>query len=584
MSFKAPVRDIVFSLQAAAGYERLASAFPEADLDTAQAVLEAAGEFAADVLAPLNRSADQAGAVYENGRVTAPAGFVDAYKQYAAGGWNGLAASPDHGGQGLPKTLEVAVFDIFQAANLAFGIWPTLTLGAVEAIDHHGSERQKAIYLPKLVSGEWTGTMNLTEPQAGSDLAAVRTRAEPDGEGGYRLHGQKIFITWGDHEATDNIVHLVLARLPDAPEGVKGISLFLAPKVQVNDDGSLGALNALRPGGIEHKMGLHGSPTCVMLYEGAKAELIGQPHNGLAYMFTMMNAARLMVGVQGVGVAERAYQRALAFAQERRQGRSAWTGETSAPIFDHPDVRRMLMLAKAKLDAARAICFATAVASDLARASSDPAEKAAAAAREALLTPIAKGWSTDVGVEVASAGVQVHGGMGFIEETGAAQYYRDSRILPIYEGTNGIQAMDLAGRKLADGGAALADLLAEIRADANGLAGELAGVKGRLLTGADAVDDAARWLIERRGTPDALAGATAFLKLTGDLVGGWMLARTAAAALAGGGPDDTAWRASKAALARLFAEQVLTGASGLAEAVKQGAGDLASVSAEALGA
>jgi len=506
MSYKAPIRDILFSLQGAGRFGRLADAFPDADADTVQAILTAAGDFAADVVGPLNQTADREGARYENGRVTAPAGFVDAYRQFSADGWNGLAAAVEHGGQGLPKTLEVAIFDMIQAANLAFGIWPTLTLGAIEAIDVHGSERQKALYLPKLVTGEWPGTMNLTEPQAGSDLAALRTRAEPDGEGGYKLYGQKIFITWGDQDATDNILHLVLARLPDAPEGVKGISLFLAPKVLVNEDGSMGGRNDLRVGGIEHKMGLHGSPTCVMLYEGAKAELVGQPHNGLAAMFTMMNAARLMVGVQGVGIAERAYQRALEFSQERRQGRSAWTGENYAPIFDHPDVRRTLMLSKAKIEAAR-----------------------------------------------------------------------------IYEGTNGIQAIDLAGPKLADGGAAMGVLLAELRQEAQAWEGDLAGVKARLLAGADAVETATAWLIEKRGTPDALAGATPFLRLAGDVIGGWMLARGAVFANANPGSDDAAWRASKTALARLFAEQVLTGAAGLAEAVKQGAGDLAETSADTLG-
>jgi len=583
MPFKAPIRDLVYSLKTA-GYDRLATAFPDADAETTQAILEAAGDFSANVLAPLNQTADREGARYENGRVTAPAGFVDAYRQFSADGWNGLAAAPEHGGQGLPKVLEVAIFDMIQAANLAFGIWPTLTLGAIEAIDHHGSARQKALYLPRLVSGEWPGTMNLTEPQAGSDLAAVRTRAEPDGEGGYKLYGQKIFITWGDHDATDNILHLVLARLPDAPEGVKGISLFLCPKVEVKEDGSLGNPNDLRVGGIEHKMGLHGSPTCIMLYEGARAELIGQPHNGLAYMFTMMNAARLMVGIQGVGVAEGAYQKALEFSLERRQGRSALTGEASAPIFDHPDVRRTLMLAKAKIDAARALCFATGISADLGRASADPAEKAAALAREALLTPLAKAWSTEVGMEVASAGIQIHGGMGFIEETGAAQYYRDSRIMPIYEGTNGIQAIDLAGRKLSDGGAAMAALIAEIRADASALTGDLAGVKARLLAAVEALEAATAWLLERRGTPDALGGATVYLKLAGDVVGGWLLAKGAVFAAAGGGSDDKAWQASKAALARVFAEQVLTGAAGLAEAVRQGSTELAHATPESLGA
>ncbi|HRD46141.1 MAG TPA: acyl-CoA dehydrogenase, partial [Caulobacter sp.] len=462
---------------------------------------------------------------------------------------------PEFGGQGLPKTLEIGVFEMIQAASLAFGLCPMLTQGAIEALAAHGTDRQKALYLPRLVSGEWTGTMNLTEPQAGSDLAALATRAEPDGEGGWRLTGQKIFITWGDHDAADNIVHLVLARLPDAPEGSRGISLFLAPKVLVGEDGALGRRNDVRPVSIEHKLGIHASPTCVMAFEGARAELVGAPHQGLAAMFTMMNAARLQVGTQGVGIAERAYQQALTFAKERKQGRSAWTGQSHAPIFDHPDVRRTLVLMKAKTQAARAICLSTAVAADLARHAGTPEARDSAKLREELLTPIAKGWSTDVGVEAASLGLQIHGGMGFIEETGAAQHYRDSRILPIYEGTNGIQAIDLVGRKLSmAGGAAMTALIAEMRGDA--------GEEARLLAGVEAVERAAAWLADRKGGPDALAGATSFLKLCGDVVGGWMLLKMARA--------DEAYRP----LWTFYAEQVLTGAPGLVPAVTQGAAAL----------
>src|SRR5580704_7243822 len=397
MAFRPPVRDLLFTLNDVLGVGRLvgASTFPEFDGDLAAAVLETAGALAGDVLAPLDQSGDRAGATFENGQVRAPAGFADAYRAFSDGGWGALAADPAYGGQGLPKALELAVFEMVSAANMAFGLCPMLTSGAVEAIHAHGDERQKALYLPKMISGEWTGAMNLTEPQAGSDLSALTARAEPDCEGGYRLTGQKIFITWGDHDLTENVVHLVLARLPDAPEGSRGVSLFLATKRHVDADGALGDPNDLRCGGIEHKLGIHASPTCIMLFEGAKAELVGEPNRGLAQMFTMMNAARLNVGVEGVGVAERAYQRALAYALERRQGRSHWSADASAAIFDHPDVRRMLADMKARIEAARAICLMTAVSADLARAAPTDEARATARLREELLTPIAKAWSTD---------------------------------------------------------------------------------------------------------------------------------------------------------------------------------------------
>ena len=348
MTYRAPQRDLAFALHEAADFGRLSGAFATADAETVAAVLAGAASLAEDVLAPLNRSGDIHGARYENGRVTAAPGFADAYRQFAAGGWNSLAADPAFGGQGLPKALEIAVFEIIQAANLSFGLCPMLTQGAIDAIEKNGDERQKALYLPRLVSGEWTGTMNLTEPQGGSDLGALTTKAERDGDG-YRLTGQKIFITWGDHDMADNIVHLVLARLPDAPPGTRGLSLFICPKRLVAADGTLGAMNDVRPGSIEHKLGIHGSPTCVMLFEGARAELIGAPNQGLAAMFVMMNAARLHVGVQGVAIADRAYQQALAYSLERKQGRSAWTGAAPSRLFDHPDVRRTLMLMKAKI-------------------------------------------------------------------------------------------------------------------------------------------------------------------------------------------------------------------------------------------
>jgi alkylation response protein AidB-like acyl-CoA dehydrogenase len=435
--------------------------------------------------------------------------------------------------------------------------------------------------------------MNLTEPQAGSDLGALTMRAESDGADGWRLTGQKIFITWGDHDVADNIVHLVLARLPDAPPGSRGLTLFLAPKRLVGEDGKLGETNALRPVSLEHKLGIHASPTCVMAYEGARAEMVGAPNQGLANMFVMMNAARLQVGVQGVGLAERAYQRALAFSLERTQGRSAWTGTLPSRLFDHPDVRRTLMIVKAKIEAARAICLATAVASDVARLAGNPVDRDAARLREEILTPVAKAWSTDMAVEAASMCLQIHGGMGFIEETGAAQYYRDARVLPIYEGANGIQAIDLMGRKLALGkGAAVRELVSDIVPTAAELKsaddGWLHTIGSQLEAGLAAAQAASGWLIERRGhaQPDALAGATPYLRLLGDVVGGWMLGRQALAAskaIAAGVGDTAYWR-TRIGLARVYAQQVLAQAPGHAQAVTQGAVDLFRATPESLGA
>jgi alkylation response protein AidB-like acyl-CoA dehydrogenase len=586
MTFRAPTRDILFSLTHAAVFDGLmmTPAFAEVDGDTVQAVLDGAAALTNEVLAPINRTGDQVGARFENGQVRAAPGFADAYRAYREGGWASLAADPDHGGQGLPKAVSLAVFEMVHAANMAFGLCPMLSEAAIEALSVHGTVRQKALYLPKLISGEWTGTMNLTEPQAGSDLALLSARAEPDGEGGYRITGTKIFITWGDHDVAENICHLVLARLPDAPEGVKGISLFLAPKRLVDEEGGVGVANALRPASIEHKLGIHASPTCVMLFEGAKAELVGQENQGLAHMFTMMNAARLNVGMEGVGIAERAYQQALAYAQDRRQGRSPWSQDKIAAIFDHPDIRRTLTLMKAKIEAARGICLSCAVAADLAKHAQTAEAREAASLREELLTPIAKGWSTDIGVEVASMGVQVHGGMGFIEETGAAQHYRDARILPIYEGTNGIQAMDLAGRKLSmAAGAAVTGLLADIRATVQAMTDErLTSLAARLATAADAVACAGDWLFAKRGTADALAGATAYLQLMGEATGGWMLAKGALAAVEIGGDDP--FYAGKIGLARVYGEQVLSRAPALAEAVMGGGEDLQAMTAMALSA
>ena len=577
MTYRAPVKDLVFALIEAAGFERLAPYAPGVDRDMVEAVLDAAGELASGVIAPLNRPGDVQGSRLLNGRVVAPDGFADAYKAFAQGGWNSLSAREAFGGQALPKALELAVFEMVNGANMAFALCPTLTQAAIEALQAHGTARQQALYLPRLVSGEWTGTMHLTEPQAGSDLAAIRTLAEPDGDGSWRITGEKIFITWGDHDLTDNIVHLILARTPGAPEGARGLSLFLASTRLVEEDGRLGQANQLRAASLEHKLGIHASPTCVMLYEGARAELVGELNQGLPHMFTMMNAARVLVGVQGVGIAEAAFQHALDYARERRQGRSEWSKDRSSAIIDHPDVRRMLMVMKAKTEAARAICLATGVAADLAKLSPNEVERRAAGQRAELLTPVAKAWSTDVGVEVASLGVQVHGGMGFIEETGAAQFYRDARIAPIYEGTNGIQSIDLVGRKLGiGGGGAVRDLLAEMRAIIPALAAStgLAAVGQRLTAGVDAVEQGAAWLAEHPGA-DALAGATTYLGLLGDVLGGFMLVKGALAAsrrLAGG--EDDAWLRGRIGLATVYSDQVLAPAPGKLAAVTAGAGDL----------
>jgi alkylation response protein AidB-like acyl-CoA dehydrogenase len=592
MTYRAPVRDLAFTLQAVAGIDQVAAtgAFPDYDAEVLGAVLEAAAQFSEGVLAPLNRIGDQKGSTWANGSVAAAPGFADAYRQFAEGGWTGLSAPAHAGGQQLPKALELAAYETVHAANMAFGLCPMLSLATIEALETHGTDRQKEVYLTKLVSGEWTGAMVLTEPQAGSDLGALTATAVPNGDGTYSLTGQKIFITWGDHDATDNIVHMVLARLPDAPAGPKGISLFLASKYLVKDDGSLGERNGFRPVGVEHKLGIHASPTCVMAYEGATAELVGQLNLGLAHMFVMMNAARLAVGVEGVGIAERAYQHALAYARERRQGRSVWTGEAGAPIIDHPDVRRTLAVMKAKIAAARAICLSTGVAADLAGHAATLEERVRWKGREDLFTPIAKAWSTDVGCEVASAGVQIHGGMGFIEETGAAQYYRDARIAPIYEGTNGIQAMDLVGRKLSqDGGQSARDLIDDMKETLAKLPRLYAGKPvERFAAAVEAVEDATLWMLDRKaaadGAADVLAGADAYLKLLGDVAGGWMLAKGAlqARTMLDAGNGDPAWLEGKITLYEVYAANVLGHVSSRLAAVGQGGALLERMSADVL--
>ena len=576
MPYTAPLKDIRFALDHAADLwaARSAGAFPDLDSDLLSAILDGAGQLAGDTLAPLNQSGDREGVHLENGVVRSADGFAAAYAQFAAGGWQGLAADPAHGGQGLPKAVALAVHEMIHAANMAFGLAPMLTLGAIECLEAHGDSEQKAVYLEKLVQGAWTGTMNLTEPQAGSDVGALTAKAVPNGDGSYAITGQKIYITWGEHDLTDNIVHLVLARLPDAPAGSKGVSLFIVPKNIPTPDGRAGVRNQLRCIGLERKMGIHASPTCTMSYEGATGWLVGKPNGGLAAMFTMMNAARLNVGLQGVAVAEAAYQKALEYARERRQGRAeGQTEKGPAPILLHADVRRMLLGMKAKIQAGRAICYATAVAADRALTGSDE-DRAFWRAREDLLTPIAKAWCTDMGVEVASQGVQVHGGMGFVEDGGAAQFYRDARIAPIYEGTNGIQAIDLIGRKLAgDDGAAMGALIAEAKAIAADCmaTGRFAmeRLAQRLEAAIAALEDATAYILAAGDRRDALAGATPYLKLAGDVVGAALLARGVISAHARGGDAEHA--TAQEALAGFYAETVLAGAPGLAASVKVGA-------------
>jgi acyl-CoA dehydrogenase len=581
MSYRAPVADIAFALKHATGFGPALAAGLYGDLteDVVDAVLAEAGRFASDVLAPLNAVGDRHGTPLRDGVVTTPPGWRQAYRDWAAGGWNALAAPAQWGGQELPQALNAACLEMWNAASMAFGIGPLLTMAGVEALVHHGSDALKRTYLPKLVSGEWMGTMQLTEPQAGSDVGALRTKAERAPDGTYRISGQKIFITYGEHDFTDNIIHLVLARLPDAPAGTRGLSLFLVPKFAVNPDGSLGPRNDVRAHSVEHKLGIHGSPTCTMVYGdqgGATGFLVGEENRGMACMFTMMNQARLAVGLQGVGIAERATQLALAYARERRQGRAAAAagGSASSPIIAHPDVKRMLMTMRALTRAARAICYTTAAAIDRANRSPDAATRQAAHERASLLTPAAKAFATDVGCEVASLGVQVHGGMGFVEETGAAQHYRDARIAPIYEGTNGIQAIDLVTRKLplADGGTIKA-YLGELRRTVetinttNDPAFGWTGV--RLGESLDSLERATQWLMARPNQDAALAGATPYLRLFATAAGGTLLAEEALAAtrLA----DAAAEPAGRIAIARFFAENVAVQARGLERSVTEGA-------------
>ena len=518
----------------------------EADHETVGAVLQGAADFSRDVIAPTNWDGDQHPAQLSDGDVTTSPGFKDAYAAFVEAGWQTVALPESIGGMGLPQVVSCATDEMIYGANMALGLAPMLTSSAVKAIAAHASDALKATYLDKMVTGEWSGAMCLTEPQAGSDLSTVRTKASENGDGTYSITGQKIYITWGDHDCADNIIHLVLARLPDSPPGTKGISLFLCPKYHVQADGGLGARNDFRPIGLEHKLGIHGSPTCTMEFSGATGWLIGEENRGLACMFTMMNEARLFVGVQGVAIGERAYQAALTYANERVQGVPV-DADVGAPIVDHPDVRRMLIHMKTRLMGARAICMATAEAADLAEAGNK-----AAHVREALLTPVAKAYGSDLGVEAASIGVQVHGGMGFVEETGAAQHYRDARIAPIYEGTNGIQAIDLVGRKLRrDGGEGMRALIEDLKA-VHANAHEQPIIEAALGKGIEALSTATDILLNA-SEADALAGAAAYLELTGHVVAGALLTKASVNGTAAGDPGAP----GMTALARYHALRIL---------------------------
>ncbi len=583
--YTAPLADMRFALTEIAGLDEIARlpGCEQATPDLVDAVLEEAGKLAGGVIAPLNRLGDRQASRLENGVVRTPDGFRDAYVKYVEGGWNALPFDPGYGGQGLPLALATAVLEMWNSANMGFALCPLLNVGAVEALHAHGSAEQKRLYLEKLVSGEWTGTMNLTEPQAGSDVGALRTRAVREGDH-YRITGQKIFITYGEHDMADNIVHLVLARLPDAPPGTKGISLFLVPKYLVNPDGTLGARNDVRCVSLEHKLGIHASPTAVLAYGdngGAIGTLIGEENRGMECMFTMMNSARLNVGLQGVAIAERAYQQARDFARQRIQGRPVTAKAAGTfPIIHHPDVRRMLLAMRAQTEAMRALAYYTAGSIDRARHHPDAETRAEEQRRVDFLIPVVKAWCTDLGVEIASTGVQIHGGMGFIEETGAAQHLRDARIAPIYEGTNGIQANDLVGRKLLrDGGEAARQLIAEFRMLDRALAAQpgddLAAIRRPLAAGLDALAMASEGMIAAAGADQArgLAGAVPYLRLTGIVVGGAMMVRSALAAQRhlASRSGDSRFHEAKLLTARFYAEHMLATAPALLPAITGGA-------------
>ena len=584
--YVAPIKDMQFVLKHVVGLDQVNTlpGWEEVTADVVDAILEEAAKLASEVLSPLNTTGDKTGAKWKDGDVTTPPGFRDAYWQYVNAGWGNIQSPAEFGGQALPHLIATPVEEMWGSANLAFKLCPMLTQGAIAAIDQVGPDEIKRRFLPNMVSGKWTGTMNLTEPQAGSDLSLVRTKATPQPDGTYRLKGQKIFITYGEHDYTENIIHLVLARIDGAPEGVKGISLFAVPKFLVSADGSLGARNDVKCVSIEHKLGIHASPTAVMAYgekEGALGYLVGEPHRGLEYMFIMMNSARLSVGLEGVAVAERAYQRALAWSRERMQGKPVGVqGAKTAPIIQHPDVKRMLLTMKATTEAMRALAYWTSAMLDRARHHPEPGERQRCQALVDLLIPVVKGWSTEMGIEVASLGIQVHGGMGFIEETGAAQHLRDARITTIYEGTTGIQANDLVGRKMGrEGGRTALALLVEIEKLPAQLGrsgdAQLVAIGEALAMAAARLRKTVEWVTATfASNPAAVAAGSVYvLKLMGITLGGWMLARSAqiAAAQLAAKEGEADFLKGKVLTARFFADHVMAQAPSLASAAMDGA-------------
>ena len=578
MSYTAPIRDMMFDLEHLAGLESISGlpGFEDATPDTAAAVLEECGKFNRDVVAPLNRDGDLKPSTWADGKVTTTPGFKQAFRQFVEAGWQGLSHPADFGGQGLPKSLSAACTEMLNSANLSFALCPLLSDGAIEALLTAGSDAQKQRYIPRLISGEWTGTMNLTEPQAGSDVGALTTKAVPNGDGTYAITGQKIYITWGEHDMAEQIVHLVLARTPGAPAGTRGISCFIVPKYILDEDGNPGERNAVTALSIEHKMGIHGSPTCVLNYEGATGYLIGEENMGMRIMFVMMNVARLSVGMQGVALSERAFQQSLAYAKDRRQGLAIGaTGKDSA-IIEFPDVRRMILTQKASIAAIRRLMLLNASYMDIASHHPDAAERTRATEIVGLLTPICKSFGTDVGNELTSIGLQVHGGMGFIEETGAAQHVRDIRIAAIYEGTNGIQAADLVGRKLGvRDGASVMEFIAQIRGilgDLDAAGADFASIRTELARQIDALETATTWML-RTGVADpnaVLSGSSPYLRMWGLVTSAWLLARSALAAA----PLDADTAKEQLVMARFFAEQLLPACAGLLGAATAGSRDL----------
>jgi 3-(methylthio)propanoyl-CoA dehydrogenase len=594
MSYVAPLRDMLFVMNELAGLREV-NALPgceDASPETVEAVLEENARFCSEVVAPLNEPGDREPSFFQNGEVITTKGFKEAFKAFGEAGWQGVQHAVEFGGQGLPKLVATPCMEMLHASNLSFALCPLLTDGAIEALMTAGSDQQKSVYLAKLVSGKWTGTMNLTEPQAGSDLAMVRTRALPQENGTYKIFGTKIFITYGEHDMAENIVHLVLARTPDAPEGVKGISLFVVPKFLVNPDGSLGERNDAHCVSIEHKLGIKASPTAVLQFGdhgGAIGTLVGEENRGLEYMFIMMNAARFGVGMQGVGVADRAYQKAVQYARERAQSRDLDGSRGPVSIIHHPDVRRMLMSMRAHTEAARALAYVTAAAFDAAHHHADAATRKANQAFYEFMVPVVKGWSTEMSIEVASNGVQVHGGMGYIEETGAAQYYRDARILTIYEGTTAIQANDLIGRKtVRDGGATAKGILARVRETEEALSTsqspDLIAIRAQLADGVQALEEVVDFVVKhmKSDIKGVFAGSVPYLKLAGVVLGGWQMARAALVAerKLQEGEGDRKFLQAKIATARFFAEHILSQATGLRTAIVAGSSGVLALAEE----